>query len=63
MLAMLDEKQIGVPVAWVVASCNTSQDIVVWMESLMLRCFQVCPDWRVNAFMVDDAMAEIIALR
>ena len=58
-----DEQQRGVPVAWVVASRNTSQDIALWLEHLMDRCYQLNPDWKVNAFMVDDALAEIAALR
>ena len=60
---VFDHQQIGVPVAWVVASCNTSQDISLWLEQLMHRCHQVDHSWKVNAFMVDDALAEIGALR
>jgi len=58
-----DGQQSGVPVAWVVASRNTSEDIALWLEQLMHRCYQIRPDWKVNAFMVDDALAEISALR
>jgi hypothetical protein len=29
----------------------------------MHRCYQIRPDWKVNAFMVDDVLAEIAALR
>ena len=60
---VFDEQQSGVPVAWVVMSRNTSQDIATWLEHLMHRCFQLRSDWKVNAFMVDDALAEIVALR
>ena len=28
----------------------------------MHRCYQFRPDWKVNAFMVDDALAENFAL-
>ena len=58
-----DEQQSGVLVAWVVASRNTSDDIALWLEKLMHRCFQIRLDWKVNAFMVDDALVEIAALR
>ena len=58
-----DGQQHGVPVAWVVASRNTSPDIVKWLEVLMDMCYQICLDWKVNAFMVDDVLAEIDALR
>lgn len=58
-----DGQQHGVPVTWVVASRNTSLDIVKWIEVLMDRCYQHCPNWKVNAFMVNDALAEIDTLR
>jgi hypothetical protein len=58
-----DDQQSGVPVAWVVTSQNTSFDIVTWLKPLMDRCYQFHPEWKVNAFMVDDALAEIDALR
>ena len=62
-LVTFDEQQSGVPVAWVVASCNTLEDIALWLELLMHRCHQIRIDWKVNAFMVDDALDEISALR
>ena len=58
-----DEQKSGVPVAWVVAERNTSADIALWLEQLMQQCYQICLDCKVNAFMVDDALAEISALR
>jgi len=62
-LVAFDAQQSGVPVAWVVASRNTTQDIALWLDRLMQRCYQARPDWKVNVFMVDDALAEIAALR
>ena len=50
------------PVAWVVASKNMSHDIALWLEHLMHRRYQFRPNWKVNTFMVDDALVEIIAL-
>jgi hypothetical protein len=58
-----DEQQSEVPVAWVVASQNTSEDIALWLEHLMHRSYQFHHDWKVNAFMVDDALVKIVALR
>ena len=60
---VFDAQQSEVLVAWVVASINTSADISLWLEQLMVRCYKIRPDWKVNAFMVDDALAEIAALR
>lgn len=63
MFVVFDEQQSGVLVTWVVMSCSASQDIALWLDHLLHRCYQLRPDWKVNAFMVDDALAEIIALR
>ena len=60
---VFDSQQSGVPVVWVLASRNTSANISLWLEKLMVRCYKIRPDWKVNAFMVDDALAEIAALR
>ena len=60
---VFDAQQSGVPVAWVVASRNTSTYISLWLEQLMVRCYNIHPDWKVNAFMVDDALAKIAGLR
>ena len=60
---VFDAQQSGVPVAWVVASINTSTNISLWLEQLIARCYKIHPNWKVNAFMVDDALAEIAALR
>ena len=62
-LVAFDEQQSGVPIAWVVASRNTSEDISLWLQQLMDMCHQIRIDWKVNSFMVDDALAEISALR
>ena len=62
-LVAFDEQQSGVPVAWVVDFRNTTQDIALWLDLLMQRCHQARLEWKVNAFMVDDALAEIAALR
>ena len=60
---MLDHQKSGVLVAWVLASHNTTQDISLWLDQLMHRCHQGDHSWKVNAFMGDDALAEIGALR
>lgn len=42
-LVAFDEQQSGVPVAWAVASRNTSDDIAIWLEQRTCTCFQACP--------------------
>ena len=58
-----NEQQRRVHLAWDVEKQNTSDDIALWLEQLMQRCYQIHHDWKVNAFMVDDALDEISAFR
>ena len=62
-LLVFDKQQNGIPVAWVVSSRNRSSDISLWFSKLMERGRQLKADWTVNAFMTDDALAEIDAIR
>lgn len=62
-LLVFDKQQNGIPIAWVVSSRNRSSDISLWLSKLMERGRQLKPDWTVNAFMTDDALAEIDAIR
>ena len=62
-LLIFDKQQSGVPIAWVVSSRNRSTDISLWLSKLMDRGRQLKLEWTVNAFMTDDALAEINAIR
>lgn len=62
-LLIFDKQQSGVPIAWVVSSRNRSSDISLWLSKLMDRGRQLKLEWTVNAFMTDDALAEINAIR
>ncbi|GLJ40023.1 hypothetical protein SUGI_0819270 [Cryptomeria japonica] len=59
---VFDEQQSGVPVAWAVTSRNKIEDIQVWLMELRRRGKEKRPDWRINAFIMDDASAEIQAI-
>ena len=58
-----DEHGNGIPVAWVISSRNTTNDICRWMLSLFSIRIKECLDWHVQAFIIDDVAAEIGALR
>ena len=60
---VFDKHCNGVPVAWVISSCNTTYDIHKWFSSLFSMGVKECPDWCVRAFIIDDAAAEIQTLR
>ncbi|GLJ19723.1 hypothetical protein SUGI_0357260 [Cryptomeria japonica] len=59
---IFDEQQSEVPVAWAVTSRNKIEDIQVWLMELQRRGKEKRPDWRINAFITDDASAEIQAI-
>ena len=60
---VFDEHRNGVPVAWVISSCNATYDICKWMSTLIAARKKKQPNWDVKAFITDDAAAEIEALR
>ena len=57
------EHRNGVPVAWVISSRNSTTDICKWMSSLFKVGVEERPGWLMQAFITDDAAAEIEALR
>ena len=56
------EHHNGVLVAWV-SSRNSTTDICKWMSTLFKVGVEERPGWRMQAFIIDDAAAEIEALR
>ena len=60
---VFEEHFNGIPVAWVISSCNTTNDICRWMLSLFAIGIKECPYWHVQAFITDDAATKIGALR
>ena len=52
----------GIPVAWVISSHNTTNDIHRWMPLFAIR-IKERPDWHVQAFITDDVAAKIGTLR
>eukprot|EP01018_Ginkgo_biloba_P024576 Gb_08233 [translate_table: standard] len=61
-LIVFDTHQNGVPVAWIISSSSSTNDIQNWMEKLWSRIHEVDPTWRPSAFMVDVVAAEISAI-
>ena len=60
---VFDEHRNGIPVAWVISSRNTTNDICRWILSLFAIRIKYRPDWHVQASITDDVAAEIGALR
>ncbi|GLJ05171.1 hypothetical protein SUGI_0012650 [Cryptomeria japonica] len=55
-------QQLRVPIVWVVTSRNKIEDIQVWLMELQRQGKEKRLDWRINAFIIDDASAEIQAI-
>eukprot|EP01018_Ginkgo_biloba_P029619 Gb_01440 [translate_table: standard] len=61
-LMVFDKQQNGLLIAWVISSCDRASDIKDWLSALIEEGVKECQDWKINAFMTDDALAEIGAL-
>lgn len=53
----------GVPVAFVVIQQSKEADISPWLGALRVKLVLKMPQWRPDAFIVNDAQAEINALK
>ncbi|GLJ52772.1 hypothetical protein SUGI_1124130 [Cryptomeria japonica] len=62
-LLVFDEQEADIPIAWAISSRNKVEDINEWLIEVYKRGKQSKEDWHVNAFMTDDASAEIEAIR
>ncbi|GLJ47194.1 hypothetical protein SUGI_0996270 [Cryptomeria japonica] len=62
-LLVFDEQEVSIPIAWAISSRNKVEDINEWLTEVYKRGKQSKEDWHVNAFMTDDASAEIEAIR
>ena len=62
-LLAFDPQHNGVPVAWVIMSKSMTSDISKCMETLLLKVRMGMLEWKVNAFMVDDATTKIGTFR
>eukprot|EP01018_Ginkgo_biloba_P026908 Gb_02105 [translate_table: standard] len=62
-LMVFDKKQNGLPIAWVISSCDKASNIKIWLSALIKEGFKERKDWHVNTFMIDDGLDEIGALR
>ena len=62
-LMIFNKHHNGVPIAWVISSRNTTEDIKEWLSALFNQGMKERPDWHVCAFITDDVAVEIEALR
>jgi len=62
-LMVFDDHKNGVPGAWVISSSGTQVDVAKWLTALKERMLKADATWAPSCFLVDDARAEINAIR
>ena len=60
---VFDEWLNGIPVAYVIIGRSQQHDMEPWMHALKDRLLLHQPGWHANAFILDNAQAEINAIR
>jgi hypothetical protein len=58
-LMVFDAHRIGVPVAWIITSCQTCDDLVEWLTPLKTKLIRKNLKWKPSCFIVDDAPQEL----
>ncbi len=53
-LMAFDFHHIGVPVAWVIMSQQTCENLVEWLNAMWAKLLLHMSDWRPSCFIVDD---------
>lgn len=61
-LMVFDKWRNGVPVAFIIAQSAKEKDITPWLTAIKQKLVSKMPEWLPNAFIVDDALAEINAI-
>ena len=62
-LLVFDSNQIAIPIEWVISASFSSHDVHKWMRLLHDRICAKDSTWRLNRFIVDDAMTETAKIR
>ncbi len=50
-----DDHLMGVPLAWIITSMQTIQDLIKWLKPLKDEMLSHMPHWKPSRFLVDDA--------
>jgi len=62
ILMVFDSHWIGIPIAWIVISWQTWNDLIKWLAPLRIKFFSRMHGWKLVCFIVDDAPQELVAL-
>jgi hypothetical protein len=58
-----DDHRTSVPLAWIITSRQTVQDLIEWLKPLKDKMLSHMPHWKPSCFLVDDAPQELKALQ
>jgi hypothetical protein len=62
-LMVFDAHCTRVPIAWIITSRQTCDDLVEWLTPLKTKLQRKNPKWKPSCFIVDDAPQELRALQ
>ena len=62
-LLVFYSNQIAIPIAWVISASFSSHDVHKWIRTLYDRVCAKDSTWRLNGFIVDDALTETAKIR
>ncbi len=54
-LTGFDDHRMGVPLAWIITSKQTIEDLIEWLKPLKDKMLSHMPHWKPSCFLVDDA--------
>jgi hypothetical protein len=58
-LMMFDAHRIGVPVAWIITSHQTCDDLMEWIIPLKTKLLSKNTKWKPSCFIIDDVPQEL----
>jgi len=62
ILMVFDSHWIRIPVAWIVISWQTWNDLIEWLAPLRIKLFSRMHGWKLVCFIIDDTPQELVAL-
>ncbi|XP_073308066.1 uncharacterized protein [Primulina huaijiensis] len=62
-LVVFNSDNKAIPVAWIITPRFSSSDTYRWMRALCNRVHAKDPTWKLAGFIVDDPLADIVAIR
>jgi hypothetical protein len=60
---VFDSFSNGIPVTWIITSSAKASDIAIWLNAINEKMKRLDVEWKPKVFIVDNADAEINAIR